>query len=65
MSSPALFLPDLLTVRDVAHRLSVSPRTVWRWTARGILPAPLRPSRRATRGRAGDIRRFLDNLPQQ
>ncbi len=63
MSAPQLVLPDLLTAREVAHCLSVSSRTVWRWTALGILPAPVRPSRRATRWRAGDIRRFLDNLP--
>jgi predicted DNA-binding transcriptional regulator AlpA len=63
MSAPQLVLPDLLTAREVACCLSVSPRTVWRWTAQGILPAPVRPSRRATRWRACDIRRFLDNLP--
>ncbi len=65
MSAPPLVLPDLLTASEVACRLSVSPRTVWRWTAQGILPAPVRPSRRATRWRAGDIRHFLDNLPQR
>jgi predicted DNA-binding transcriptional regulator AlpA len=63
MSAPDLVLTDLLTAREVACWLAVSPRTVWRWTARGILPAPIRLTRRATRWRAGDIRCFLDNLP--
>jgi excisionase family DNA binding protein len=65
MSVPPVVLPDLMTAREVACLLSVSARTVWRWTAQGILPAPVRPSRRATRWRARDIRNFLDDLSQQ
>jgi excisionase family DNA binding protein len=30
---------SLLTAREVAHRLGVSPETVLRWTRRGELPA--------------------------
>ncbi len=65
MSALQVVLPDLMTAREVARCLSVSPRTVWRWTAQGILPAPVRPSRRATRWRAGDIRHFLETLSQE
>jgi predicted DNA-binding transcriptional regulator AlpA len=54
-----------MTAREVACLLSVSARTVWRWTALGILPEPVRPSRRATRWRVSDIRHFLDNLSGQ
>ncbi len=32
-------LPDLLTVREVAHLLRVSPLTIKRWGKRGKLPA--------------------------
>jgi predicted DNA-binding transcriptional regulator AlpA len=55
-------MPDLLTVRDVARRLSISERTVWRWTALGILPQPVHPHTRSTRWRAADIERYLEEL---
>ena len=55
-------MPDLLTVRDVARRLSISERTVWRWTALGILPQPVHPHARSTRWRAADIERYLEEL---
>ena len=32
-------LPDLLTVREVAELLRVSPLTIKRWSKRGKLPA--------------------------
>jgi len=54
--------PDLLTVRDVARRLSISERTVWRWTALGLLPPPVHPHSRSTRWRAADIERYLEEL---
>jgi excisionase family DNA binding protein len=56
---------DLLTVREVARRLTVSERTVWRWTAQQVLPAPVHPRPRMTRWRASDIRRFLESLSGQ
>jgi predicted DNA-binding transcriptional regulator AlpA len=55
-------LPDLLTARDVARRLSISERTVWRWTAQGLLPPPVHPHARSTRWRAADIERYLQGL---
>ncbi len=62
MPSPPSISPDLLTVRDVARRLSISERTVWRWTALALLPAPVHPHRRSTRWCAADIERYLEEL---
>lgn len=50
---------DLLNAREVAQRLGVSVRTVWYWTARGILPAPFRRGR-VTRWRTRDISQYLN-----
>jgi excisionase family DNA binding protein len=57
--------PELMTVRQVARCLAISERTVWRWTAQGVLPVPVRPSRRSTRWRTTDIRDYLDSLSPQ
>jgi predicted DNA-binding transcriptional regulator AlpA len=62
MFSPRAMIPDLLTVHDVARRLSISERTVWRWTALGLLPPPVHPHARSTRWRAADIERYLEAL---
>jgi predicted DNA-binding transcriptional regulator AlpA len=53
---------DLLTVREVAQRLALSERTVWRWSAIGLLPAPVHLRPRSTRWRARDIQVYLDSL---
>jgi predicted DNA-binding transcriptional regulator AlpA len=63
MISTRTMMVDLLTVRDVARRLSISERTVWRWTALGLLPPPVHPHARSTRWRAADIERYLEELP--
>jgi predicted DNA-binding transcriptional regulator AlpA len=62
IASTRAMMPDLLTVRDVARRLSISERTVWRWTALGILPAPVHLHARSTRWRAADLERYLEGL---
>ncbi len=51
----------LLSVTDVAGLLSVSKRTVWRLTAAGVLPPPIRVTRRVVRWRAEEI---AENLAQ-
>lgn len=60
----SLNLTGLLTVRDVAQRLRIGTRTVWKWTSDGHLPAPLRfgKSGRTVRWQATDIDRFLAEL---
>jgi predicted DNA-binding transcriptional regulator AlpA len=65
MLSLRAMIPDLLTVREVARRLSISERSVWRWTALGLLPPPVHPHARSTRWRASDIERYLERLSPQ
>jgi len=48
-------LPDLLTVREVAEILRVSPLTIKRWGKRGKLPAIRINSRGDRRYRKGAI----------
>ena len=49
----------LLDVREVARRLSISPRTVWTQAARGDLPAPIRIGR-LSRWRWDTILRWIE-----
>jgi prophage regulatory protein len=51
--------PELLKAREVARRLGISVRTVWKWTAEGELPPPVRLGR-VTRWRRRDIEAFQD-----
>jgi excisionase family DNA binding protein len=54
---------DLLTSKQVARRLCISVRTVWRLLQRGTLPKPLRYSRKLVRWRRADIDGFLSANP--
>ena len=49
----------LLTISEVARRLSVTPRTVHRYLAAGKLPR-VQLSERAVRIREGDLERFIE-----
>jgi excisionase family DNA binding protein len=53
---------DLLTARELANRLSISLRTLYRMLARGQLPQPIRLGRRHVRWKATDVQRYLDGL---
>jgi excisionase family DNA binding protein len=55
-------MQHFLTVRDVARHLKVGVRTVWRWTAAGAMPPPVRTgvNGRVVRWRARDIHSFLN-----
>ena len=54
--------PDLLAAKDVARRLSVSVRTIWRLVAEGQFPQPVRYSRKLVRWKASDIDRYIQSL---
>ena len=48
--------PELIGARAAAERLGKHPRTLARWSERGILPEPVRLGPRGDRHyRAGDI----------
>lgn len=51
--------PDLLTVAQVAERLSVCVRTVRRMVKNGRLPPPLRFSSKLVRWRRRDVDDYL------
>jgi predicted DNA-binding transcriptional regulator AlpA len=53
---------ELLTAGEVAARLSMSTRTLYRLVAAREFPQPVRRGRKWVRWRAGDIQRFLDTL---
>jgi excisionase family DNA binding protein len=55
---------ELLNAREVAERIGVSLRTVWRWTETGELPAPVRRGR-IVRWKTKDIKQFVHRLPVQ
>ncbi len=59
MSRDALEDVRLLDAAGVADLLSVSVRTVWRWSATGDLPAPGHFAHGVTRWRLAGIRRWL------
>lgn len=50
---------ELLNVKDVAARLRISPRQVWKLLASGRIPAPLRLSR-SVRWRMDLIDRWVE-----
>jgi excisionase family DNA binding protein len=56
---------DLFTPREVAAKLSVSVRTLWRMLARGEVPEPIRYNRRLVRWKARDLQTYLDGLRPQ
>ena len=51
--------PDLLTAKEVARRLSICVRTLYRLVRAGRVPAPLRFNRKLVRWRARDIDRLV------
>ncbi len=52
-------LPDLLTIREVANLLRVSPLTIKRWGKKGKLPAIRINSRGDRRYKKGVVLRLL------
>jgi len=50
---------ELVSAEQLAKRLSVSRRTIFRLVASGRLPQPLRLSKRTVRWRWADVEEFL------
>jgi excisionase family DNA binding protein len=55
---------QLLTIRDVAHRLSVSTRTIYRLRDKGQLPEPLYVGA-SVRYKESDVQVFLRMLEKE
>jgi predicted DNA-binding transcriptional regulator AlpA len=56
---------QLLTVKDVASILKVHPRTVWRMSATGDIPAPLALAPKTIRWRLRDLEAHVSRLAAQ
>ena len=54
--------PDLLTARQVAERLSMSVRTLYRMVKSGRVPRPVRLGRKLIRWRRRDVERYVRRL---
>jgi excisionase family DNA binding protein len=63
MNRMALPDPKLLTVQQVAKRLQVSVRTVWRFVRAGRLPRPCYPGKRSPRWSSAAIDAQLGQPP--
>ena len=50
----------LLTDKQVAQMLCIGRSTVWAYAEKGILPKPLKLSKRSTRWKYEDILLFID-----
>ena len=53
---------DLLTAQEVARRLAIGVRTLWRLVAQGKLPQPVRYSRKLVRWKVTDIDSYIQAL---
>jgi predicted DNA-binding transcriptional regulator AlpA len=54
--------PDLLTSHQVADRLSISVRTLWRMVRAGTFPQPIRYNRKLVRWKTTDVVRYIAEL---
>jgi prophage regulatory protein len=55
MNSSTQTLPRYLSDTQLAEAFSISRATVWRWTAAGSLPQPVKLSPGCTRWKLADI----------
>jgi excisionase family DNA binding protein len=54
--------PELMTSQEVAERLSVSVRTLWRLVAAGKFPQPVRYNRKLVRWKSVDVTRYIETV---
>jgi excisionase family DNA binding protein len=52
----------LLTPEEVAERLKISLRKLWKLLSEGQLPTPVKIGKRGTRWRESDLVRFITGL---
>ncbi|MBY0230528.1 MAG: AlpA family phage regulatory protein [Gemmataceae bacterium] len=52
----------LMTSRQVAGRLAMSVRTLWRLVAAGRFPQPIRYNRKLVRWKSSDVNRYFEAL---
>ena len=55
-------VPDLMTSQQVANRLAVSIRTLWRLVRAGKVPQPVRYNRKLVRWKSVDLARYFETL---
>ena len=70
MQSQSINLEQYLSVKNVAQMLDVSRATIWRLTASGQFPAPIKLSPGCTRWKLSDVENFCEehlniNISQQ
>ena len=53
---------ELLTSQQVAERLAMSVRTLWRLVAAGRFPQPVRYNRKLVRWKSVEVDRYIDTL---
>ena len=53
---------DLLAAQDVARRLSIGVRTLWRLVAQKQVPRPIRYTRKLVRWKTSDIDQYVQSL---
>jgi excisionase family DNA binding protein len=54
--------PELLTSQQVAQKLAVSVRTLWRLVASGKFPQPVRYNRKLVRWKNAEVSRYIESL---
>ena len=54
-------LTQLNTVRQIAAAFGVTPKTIWKWTASGKFPKPIKLSAGSTRWRAEDVTAWMES----
>lgn len=53
----------LMTPAEVAEKLKVNKRTLWRMAKQDGFPQPVRFNRKLVRWKAGDVQQYIDSLP--
>ena len=55
-------IPDLMTSQQVANRLAISIRTLWRLVRAEKVPQPIRYNRKLVRWKSVDLARYIETL---